>query len=365
MCTATQPSPPKPYYFDVLDGLRGAAAIVILVFHYLEMIYPNKADNVLGHGFLAVDFFFCLSGFIIGFAYDKRLPQIGTKMFFANRLIRLHPLVIVGTVIGAIVYIFDPFGGSSYILDWGLITVAFIGSLFIVPTPFLDGRHGALFPYNSPAWSLFLEYLANIVYALVLVRLNRKWLLALTVLCALWLAHTSYASGWLVNGWDSHTFFDGVSRVSFSFLAGLLIFRFNLVWKNKFGFILPVILLLIAFVYPHTQNDWIKEALFVIVLFPLTICIGAGATVEGRMQSFCKLIGRLSYPIYMTHVATVWMFHSLYTKYALTGTTLVVTVSAFIIFNLVFAYIIARVYDEPVRKWLTAKLKKSIKKATT
>lgn len=362
MHTNTQQPLPKPYYFDVLDGLRGMAAIVILVFHYLEMIYPNKADNILGHGFLAVDFFFCLSGFIIGFAYDKRLPQIGVKNFYINRLIRLHPLVILGTVIGAIGYIFNPFGEGAYMLEWKLVIPAFIGSLLIIPTPFLQGRAGALFPYNTPAWSLFLEYLANIVYALVLIRLSRKWLLALGAISAIWLLYTARSAGWLINGWDGATFLDGFPRVSFSFIAGLLIFRFNLIWKNKFGFLLPCVLLVGAFLYPHSLNDWFKESLLVIVVFPLIISIGSGARVKGRMQSFCKFIGRLSYPIYMTHVTTVWIFTDYYNKYSPTGTKLAVIVSAFIIFNLIFAYIIVRFYDEPIRAWLTNKRKqKSIK----
>ncbi|PXV69212.1 peptidoglycan/LPS O-acetylase OafA/YrhL [Dysgonomonas alginatilytica] len=357
MHTTEQRLSAKPYYFDVLDGLRGTAAIVILVFHYLEMIYWNYADNLLGHGFLAVDFFFCLSGFIIGFAYDKRMPQIGIKNFFANRLIRLHPLVIAGTIIGAIGYIFNPFMDGAYTLEWGLIIPAFIASLFILPTPFLTGRAGALFPYNSPAWSLFLEYLANIVYALVLIRLKNKWLLVLGIASAIWLTYSSYSSGWLINGWDGKTFLDGFPRVSFSFIAGLLIFRFNLIWKNKFGFILPFVLLIAVFLYPHSENDWLTESLLVIVVFPLTISIGSGASVNGLMQSFCKFIGRLSYPLYMTHITTVWTFGNYYNKYSPSGMKLVMIVTALIIFNLVFAYIIMRIFDEPVRAWLTTKRK--------
>lgn len=347
----------KTLYFDVLDGLRGTAAIVILVFHYLEMIHLDYSENFLGHGFLAVDFFFCLSGFIIGFAYDNRLPQIGIKGFFINRLIRLHPLVILGTIIGAIGYIFDPFSGQIPSSEWIFIALAFVGSLCILPTPFLDGRGGALFPYNSPSWSLFFEYLINIVYAFVLIRLKRKWLLAVGIASAIWLAYTSYSSGWLINGWDGKTIMDGFPRVTFSFIAGLLVYRFDAVWRNKLGFMLPLILLMGVFLYPHSDNDWISEALLVIVVFPLTICIGAGATVKGTMQQFCKFIGRLSYPLYMTHITTVWIFGNYYNQYKPEGTKLITIVTILIIFNLIFAYITMRIYDEPIRKWLTDKRK--------
>jgi peptidoglycan/LPS O-acetylase OafA/YrhL len=99
-----------------LDGLWGTAAIVILVFHYMEVISFNYSENFLGHGFLVVDFFFCLSGFVIGFAYDNRIKTTGVGRFFMNRLIRLHPLVIAGSLIGLANYmagcIFNPAEGD-------------------------------------------------------------------------------------------------------------------------------------------------------------------------------------------------------------------------------------------------------------
>lgn len=87
-------------HFHVLDGLRGIAALAVVIFHFMEWIYPDFTENFIGHGFLAVDFFFCLSGFVIAYAYDNRLTKMGVKSFFTSRLIRLHPLVIAGTLLG-------------------------------------------------------------------------------------------------------------------------------------------------------------------------------------------------------------------------------------------------------------------------
>src|SRR5690606_24682233 len=89
----------KPH-FQILDGLRGIAALAIVVFHFMEWIFPDAYENPIGHGFLAVDFFFCLSGFVISYAYDNRIEQMGNLEFFKRRLIRLHPLVILGSVLG-------------------------------------------------------------------------------------------------------------------------------------------------------------------------------------------------------------------------------------------------------------------------
>lgn len=86
----------KPHFL-VLDGLRGVAAFGVLTFHFLEMVIWNYSVLWLSHGFLAVDFFFCLSGFVMGYAYDDRLKTIGLATFLKARLIRLHPLVVLGT----------------------------------------------------------------------------------------------------------------------------------------------------------------------------------------------------------------------------------------------------------------------------
>ena len=96
-------------HFEILDGLRGLAAIAVVIFHFMEWVYSDFSQNFIAHGFLAVDFFFCLSGFVIGYAYDERIGKISVIAFLKLRLIRLHPLVIIGSVLGLLTFLFDPF----------------------------------------------------------------------------------------------------------------------------------------------------------------------------------------------------------------------------------------------------------------
>jgi peptidoglycan/LPS O-acetylase OafA/YrhL len=339
-------------YYTVLDGLRGMAAIVIIVYHHMEMIFPDYTENFICHGYLGVDFFFCLSGFVIGFAYDNRIKTIGMKEFFINRLIRLHPLVVLGSVIGLTGYLLNPFVNGTE-AGWVKIGLAFLGSILLIPTPFLPFRWGGLFPYNSPAWSLFLEYIANVVYALVLCRIKKSVLLVLGFIFAGWLTYTACKAGWLIGGWDILTFADGFPRVAYSFTAGLVIFRFRWTINNKLGFILPFILLMGVFLYPHVDNDWFTEVFMVIVIFPLIISIGAGANVTGWTNKLCLFIGRLSYPLYMTHMTNVFIFGDYYNKAKPEGFELFAIVACLCLINLTFAYLIMRFFDEPVRAWLT------------
>ncbi|HTJ53585.1 MAG TPA: acyltransferase, partial [Cyclobacteriaceae bacterium] len=141
-------------HFEILDGLRGVAALAVVIFHFTEWVSPNASKNFIGHGFLAVDFFFCLSGFVIGYAYDDRIGKMGVKEFFKSRLIRLHPLVILGSVLGLLGFLLDPFASPSA-YNSGEVAVLFVCSLFLIPLPLMKERFFNLFAFNAPAWSLF------------------------------------------------------------------------------------------------------------------------------------------------------------------------------------------------------------------
>src|SRR3954464_12275134 len=112
-------------HFEILDGLRGIAALSIVMFHFMEWVYTDYSKNFIAHGFLAVDFFFCLSGFVIGYAYDDRITKMGVREFFKSRVIRLHPLVVAGSVLGLLAFLFDPFGGHPELYSIGKIILAF------------------------------------------------------------------------------------------------------------------------------------------------------------------------------------------------------------------------------------------------
>src|SRR5690349_7916766 len=147
----------KPH-FEILDGLRGVAAIAVVIFHFMEIAVPDPKKNFIAHAYLAVDFFFCLSGFVIAYAYDDKIAATGIGSFLRRRLIRLHPLVVIGSVLGLLTWIFDPFSNlhQSYAAKNWLL---FITSCLMVPFPLVKERYLNLFHLNPPTWSLFWEYI--------------------------------------------------------------------------------------------------------------------------------------------------------------------------------------------------------------
>jgi len=345
-------------HFEILDGLRGVAALAVVLFHFMEWIYTDPTQNFIGHGFLAVDFFFCLSGFVIGYAYDDRIAKMGLLKFFTARIIRLHPLVMAGSVLGLLAFLFDPFGGHLELYSTGKIILTFLCSIFMIPLPIIADRGFNLFSFNAPAWSLFWEYIANIVYAFVLYRIGRNVLLLLTIFSAVAICYVGYNSGNLLGGWSGPTFWDGCARISYSFLAGLLIYRSNWIIKNKLGFIGLTILLLLAFVMPFSEFNWISEPLVVLFYFPLLIALGAGTSLTPNFKKICVFSGKISYPLYMTHYAVLWMFGNYYTNHKPETTELTLIVITGIILLIGFAYLVMVFYDVPLRKYLSDKQRK-------
>ena len=179
----------KPRY-EILDGLRGVAAVLVVLFHVFEAYSPGPAGQIINHGYLAVDFFFMLSGFVIGYAYDDRWNKMSTWGFFKRRLVRLHPMVVMGTVVGACLYFFGQGEGFPIIGNipgWKLLLAFVMGCLMIPCGPKMDIRGwGEMNSFNGPNWSLTWEYAANILYALVLRRLPKAILGVLTAAAAFW-----------------------------------------------------------------------------------------------------------------------------------------------------------------------------------
>jgi peptidoglycan/LPS O-acetylase OafA/YrhL len=191
-------------HLGVLDGLRGTAAISVVIFHFSELsIGLENPDGLwLRHAYLAVDFFFCLSGYVIGFAYDDRRDRMNISQFLSARLIRLHPMVVAGLLLGLASFMLDPFSASNEAFPWMELQVApiwklvanSIGGVFMLPTWSLPNRFGSYFSLNSPAWSLMWEYVASVAFALLLWRMKRSWLIALVIVGAVGLGVSAFSA---------------------------------------------------------------------------------------------------------------------------------------------------------------------------
>ena len=345
----TQPTT-KPHYL-ILDGLRGVAAILVVIFHLFEAYYPVPADHPMHHGYLAVDFFFLLSGFVVGYAYDDRWSRMTIKDFFKIRLIRLHPLVILGVTIGAICFWFDPYSnGAAHTSILKLIGVMLLG-FTLLPGPDIRGW-GETHVLDGPCWSLLQEYIGNIVYAVIGRRMTRVALWIFVIIAAAALIIVAAWRGDLGTGWGYDTFWIAIVRMAFPFFAGLLLFRTGKRIHLPIAFPLCSLLLIILFFMPTFKFNGYYEAACIIIAFPFIVAAGAGGKVSGRWAKLCKFSADISYPIYITHYPFIYIYTAwVYTKKPSPQQIVPVAIGLFIFF-IILAYAALKLYDEPVRNWL-------------
>jgi peptidoglycan/LPS O-acetylase OafA/YrhL len=349
---------PTKQHFEVLDGLRGTAALLVVLFHYTEYMYPNYEVSPLGHAYLAVDFFFLLSGFVIGYAYDSRWGSMKVKDFFCIRLIRLHPLVVLAVVLGVFSFLFDPFAQDVQRVSAARLAFTAVMCCLMIPSPTLPNRYEEINSLNGPSWSLFQEYLANILYAFIGPRIGITMLKILVALAAIGLIITAKIDGRLVGGWGWSNLWIGFARSTFAFFAGLLLFRLNLRIKIPWAYTILSVVLLAIFAAPtYSFNGW-YESFAVIVIFPIIVTAGAGSSITGFAKRICDFAGRISYPIYILHYPFVYIFGHWYVTQKPSSSTAALVIVALTVFLIGFAWLALTFYDEPVRKWLQARTKK-------
>jgi peptidoglycan/LPS O-acetylase OafA/YrhL len=364
--------PTKPHY-AILDGLRGVAAVIVVLFHTFEAHAESSLTQIINHGYLAVDFFFVLSGFVIGYAYDDRWHKLTLGSFFKRRLQRLQPMVIMGMVIGAICFYF---GDSSIwpaihtIPVWKVILTMLIGFTLIPVTPSMDIRGWQeMHPLNGPGWSLFFEYIANILYAVGLRKLSKKALSVLVILSAALLVHYLLTSknGDVIGGWSvtPEQLRIGFTRLFYPFFAGLLLSRVCKPGRIKHAFLICSLLICVALAMPRLGGDahrWLNglyEAFIIIIIFPLVVYVGAsGFTIAKAEKKICKFLGDISYPLYITHYAFIYIYTGWASDHHLTNMPLAIGYGALtVIGSILVAYLCLKYYDEPVRAWLKRKWK--------
>ena len=379
----------KPHLL-LLDALRGVAALIVLYYHCFECFGYEIAEGtgiytqVCDHGYLAVDFFFLLSGFVIAYAYDDR-RAMGFGTFAKRRLIRLHPMVVAGAVIGLACYLID--GGTDWfgnVATPGNLALAFFMTLVMLPVfPGwgADVRgNGEMFPLNGPQWSLFFEYIGNVIYALLLRKLPTYALAGVTVACGIILGWHVLGTAYLGEGWSfvDCGFVWGLLRMLFPYALGMLTCRIFVSRKRESmqpRYVVPtfvacssVLLVLLAMPFvgdPHlTWQNGFYIMILTYVMFPLIVWAAAcaGCADKSHHSAFTlnslTFLGELSYPLYIVHYPLMYMFYRYHGFPDVSCTMADVWPMAVATFcgSIVLATIFLYAYDKPVRRWLSSKL---------
>jgi peptidoglycan/LPS O-acetylase OafA/YrhL len=344
---------------------------MVVVFHIFEANASSHLDQVINHGYLAVDFFFVLSGFVVGYAYDDRWGKMTLGDFFKRRLIRLQPMVVMGTIIGALLFYFQDsvlWPGIHEVAIWKMLAIMLIG-FTMLPVPLSMDIRGwtEMYPLNGPAWTLFFEYIANILYALFIRNFSNKVLAVLAFLAGCALIHLAVTSpkGDVIGGWsiEPAQLRIGFSRLLYPFFAGLLLSRMGKLIHLKNSFFWCSMLIVAVLSIPriggsgHLWMNGLYDSLSIIFIFPLIVFLGASGEVKGKFASrLCKFFGDISYPVYITHypviyIYTGWVYDNKVPLREAFPSGLLVLLTC-----IVLAYACVKLYDQPVRQWLSRKI---------
>ncbi|TRX42261.1 acyltransferase family protein [Flavobacterium restrictum] len=357
-------------HYAILDGLRGVAAIMVVAFHIMEAHATSHLDQVINHGYLAVDFFFLLSGFVISYAYDDRWSKMNVTDFFKIRLVRLQPMVVMGMIIGALTFYYQDsslWPTIHQVPVWKTIVIMLIGFTLIPVPPSMDIRGWQeMHPLNGPGWSLFFEYIGNILYALFVRKFSNKALSILVFLSGCLLIHLAVTSpnGDVIGGWslDSTQLHIGFSRMLFPFFGGLLLHRMVKLTTIKNAFWWASLLTVAVLAMPriggseHLWMNGIYDSLSIILVFPLIVFLGASGEVTGKYATrICKFLGEISYPIYITHYPLIYLYTAWVVGAKISFEEALPMSVLTLIGAVLIAYACLKLYDEPIRIWLKKK----------
>lgn len=327
-------NPPEKAFYPSLAALRGAAALVVVAYHTVQPLGFRSVN--LECGFMAVDFFFLLSGVVIEARYGAALQAgLSTLGFSWMRLVRIYPLYIAG---------------SAITLAMLLATGTALPHHAWLGLALLPELNGPLFPLDTPAWSLLFELLVNILYAALFPWLRGRFLLL--VIATSWVGIVLYPHGLiaLMTG--------GLLRASFSFLLGVALYRWHqsrprLPWRGRFWPAALIGLLLLALCASPPGLGVVPWFLACITcIFPLLIVAALRIPFSPLQARAANLLGLLSYPLYALHVPMLvamqgLMRHIHWPEGAVPQAVL------FYATLLLASMLLERFYDRPVRAWLS------------
>jgi len=347
--------------FVTLDGLRGVATLSIFVFH-LFRTPALRHYNILPSTYLAVDFFFLLSGFVVSKAYEPSLLAGVTFFRFVKfRLIRLYPMIVLGMVIGFTLHLYHALFDTPYHGPTPADLYQQLASgLFLVPAqPSAANPFTTIYPLDNPAWSLFYELVSNLLWALCLPFLSKNRL-TLAVLCLAGLMlYTATTHNGLDLGVLTFQYQGGLIRAVFSFTFGTLLARLHgsgaFAWSSGFSGFWPALVLMLSFFPGGFAHEWTYDIFCVFLLYPIILLVGAGARLPSLASSVALLLGELSYAIYATHFP-LFIENSAPILQNLRGATLVLAIILAVALVMTTSWIINTYYEKPVRRFLTKRL---------
>ncbi|NLR69413.1 acyltransferase [Novosphingobium sp. ERN07] len=341
-------SPALAKRYAALDGMRGLAALAVALYHWGLATTP-----IVPAGYLAVDFFFVLSGFVIALTYSERLAgTLSAREFMIMRVIRFYPIYLVGHVLGFLRSMAMLVAGNPNVRGGTELALATVFGTFMLPVP-LDARN--LFPLNVPSWTLFLELLINVAFALGMFQLSNRALAGIMAVSAVVLIGFTGPPHFMDVGYSAATLPLGIARVCYSFPFGIILFRMLGTQPRRSSWLsfipLGVLVTVLAWTPGEAQRGaW--ELACVFGLFPALVAAGIRLELPAALARPFEFLGAISFAVYAIHGPLIIFVNKLTEKLSLDGWA---AVAVYLFILMAAAQAVASLFDAPVRamigKW--------------
>ena len=363
----TAPATPAPlapgHTFALLDGLRGVAAILVVVRH-APNLFGLQPGAVETH--LAVDLFFVLSGFVLAHAYAARVRDgLPARAFLRIRVIRLYPLYALGLALTVAVALLSFAVGQGPGFSPSALALSTLCSALMLPTPpAISTLPAAIFPLNFPSWSIFFELVANMAFFYGLSALSARRLAAFVALAFAGLCAIALQGGDLDVGYTWNEVHAGLIRVMFAFPVGVLLYRRWIARESgaprrlasgNAGAVACLAALTLVLVVPvPALVKPVYDVLVVAFVFPALVYAAAGITPGPQLASLCLKAGEASYPLYILHAPCVAWVEAVGRRMPGVADRIAAPYAglALLVVLLAACLVLVRVYDAPARRWL-------------
>jgi peptidoglycan/LPS O-acetylase OafA/YrhL len=333
-----------------LTGLRGIAALWVVLFH----LEKGTSFPLLAVGYLGVDIFFILSGFVLAYVYAEKLRRLSLhsfSQFLQSRVARIYPLHLVILSFVVIVVLSLPGFRSSYPLPEQRFGVgSFVASMLLIQNWF----HWLPTCWNTPAWSLSAEWLAYLLFPLFIVATQRWRSIAVPLLLAA-ASLVCFTAAMLIKGVHSPNVegTPGLLRMGSEFLCGCLLFRARANGLLPLPWAIDLLAMgLLAVSVLSSATSFLAPFAFAMVV--LLAAQGWGIISAALSRTPIVILGEISYSIYMVHWILIQIMN--WTLFDVVLSTPVKMMRDALALSVILAisFTTYRLIEVPARKWGSA-----------
>jgi peptidoglycan/LPS O-acetylase OafA/YrhL len=328
--------------------MRGPGSLAVVFFHL------SFAGSFAPQGYLAVDFFFLMSGAVVERAYRTRLERGMTTLdFMIERVVRFYPLYALGLLFGFMRRAAQIMVGHPNEMTWPDLVGSAVFNAVMLPSPFAQ----QFTPVNGPSWSLQFELLINLVWAVFLIGMSRRALSAFVAVAAFALCVATVHHGTAEGGWAWQHIYLGMARSFFGFGMGALMARVlpRRPPRASWLAVVALVFLCVLFVIDIAPEQRIAYDLFAIfVCLPVVLCIALSFDPPDGLRRIAPYLGDMSFPIYALHFGALFSFSYVARRLNIGPE---IWIPVFIVGLCVVSVVLSRTYDSAarshVRRWLS------------